>query len=78
MMAEELMRGAIRREWHQRTQHSLAANCEAAVALSALAARTDKPEYRDRALEVMRDYAASYRDHGVRAAPYISALRMIS
>ena len=78
MMAEELMLGVIRREWHQRTRHGLAANCEAAVALSALAARTDKPEYRDRALEVIHGYAASYRDHGVRAAPYISALRMIS
>jgi hypothetical protein len=25
----------------------------------------------------MHAYAASYRDHGVRAAPYVSALRVI-
>lgn len=78
MMAEELMLGVIRREWHQRTQHGLAANCEAAVALAALAAHTGRSDYRERALEVMRGYAATYRDHGVGAAPYISALQVIS
>lgn len=78
MMAEELMLGAIRREWHGRTQQDLAANCEAAVALAALAVQTGKAEYRERALEVMRDYAATYRDHGVGAAPYVSALQVIS
>jgi uncharacterized protein YyaL (SSP411 family) len=78
MMAEELMLGVLRREWARRAQHGLAANCEAAVALAALAARTDKVEYRERALEVMRGYAATYREHGVRAAAYVSALRMIS
>jgi uncharacterized protein YyaL (SSP411 family) len=78
MMAEELMLGIVRREWHERTTHDLATNCEAAVAFAALAARTGKPEYRERALEVMRGYAASYRDHGVGAAPYVSALQVIS
>jgi uncharacterized protein YyaL (SSP411 family) len=78
MMAEELMLGVIRREWPERMQHNLAVNCEAAVALSALAAHTGKPEYRERALEVMHGYAATYRDHGVGAAPYISALQVIS
>jgi uncharacterized protein YyaL (SSP411 family) len=78
MMAEELMLGVIRREWHQRTQHDLAANCEAAVALAMLAVHTGKPDYRERALEVMNGYAATYREHGVRAAPYISALQAIS
>jgi uncharacterized protein YyaL (SSP411 family) len=77
MMAEELMLGIIRREWEGRAQHGLDANCEAAIALTALAERTGKAEYRDRALEVMREYAASFRDHGVRAASYVSALRMI-
>jgi uncharacterized protein YyaL (SSP411 family) len=77
MMAEELMLGVIRREWAGRAQHGLDANCEAAISLTALAERTGKAEYRDRALEVMREYAASYRDHGVRAAPYVFALRVI-
>jgi hypothetical protein len=78
MMAEELMLGVIRREWHRRAHHGLAANCDAAVALAALAARTGKAEYQARALEVMHGYAATYRDHGVDAAPYVSALRVIS
>jgi uncharacterized protein YyaL (SSP411 family) len=77
MMAEELMLGLIRREWEHRARHGLRANCEAAVALAVLAARTGKEAYRERALEVMRDYAASYRDHGVAAAPYVSALRAV-
>jgi uncharacterized protein YyaL (SSP411 family) len=78
MMAEELMLGAMRREWDRRMRHGLAANCEAAVALAALASRTEKPEYRERALEVMHGYGATYREHGVGASPYISALRGIS
>jgi uncharacterized protein YyaL (SSP411 family) len=78
MMAEELMLGMIRREWAGRAEYDIAANCEAAVALAALAARTGKPEYRDRALEVMRGYAATYRELGMRAAPYVSALQVIS
>jgi hypothetical protein len=73
-----LMLGLIRREWHRRLQHGLAANCEAAVALTALAAHTSRSDYRERALEVMRGYAATYRDHGVGAAPYVSALQVIS
>ena len=77
MMAEELMLGVVRREWARRAQHGLDANCEAAIALAVLAERTGKDEYRERALEVMRDYAASYRAHGVRAAAYVSALRVI-
>lgn len=78
MMAEELLLGVIRREWSERTRHDLAANCEAAVALTALAAHTGKSEYRERALEVMHGYAASYRDRGVGAAPYVSALQVVS
>ena len=78
MMAEELMLGAVRRAWDRRMQYGLAANCEAAVALAALATRTGKSEYRERALEVMHGYGTTYQEHGVRAAPYISALRMIS
>jgi hypothetical protein len=83
MMAEELMLGVTRRQLAQRMQENhrldhLAWNCEAAVALAALAARTQKNEYRERALEVMHDYAASYRTLGVRAAAYVSALQMIS
>ncbi len=77
MMAEELMLGVLRREWSERLQHDLAANCEAAVALATLAIHTGKPDYRDRALEVMGGYAGTYRDHGVSAAPYISALHVI-
>lgn len=77
MMAEELMLGVIRREWAGRAEHGLDANCEAAIALAALAERTAKDEYRGRAFEVMRDHAASYRDHGVHAAPYVRALRLI-
>jgi uncharacterized protein YyaL (SSP411 family) len=77
MMAEELMLGAIRRGWDDRLRYGMAANCDAAMALAALAACTDKPEYRERALDVMRDYAATYRDHGVRAAAYVSALQVI-
>ena len=78
MMAEELMLGVIRREWDRRTEHDLAANCAAALALAALAVHTDTSEYHERALEVMRGYAATYRDHGVSAAPYVSALQVIS
>lgn len=78
MMAEELMLGVIRRDWERRMQYGLAANCEAAVALAALAALGEKPEYRERALDILHGYAATYRSHGTRAAPFISALRMIS
>jgi uncharacterized protein YyaL (SSP411 family) len=78
MMAEELMLGVVRRDWPQRTGHDLTANCEAAIALAALAVVTGKAEYRDRALEVMEGYADSYREHGVRAASYVSALQAIS
>lgn len=77
MMAEELMLGVLRREWAHRGRHDMGANCDAAVALSALAARTGKAEYRDRALEVMNGYAATYRAHGVGAAPYVAALLSI-
>ncbi len=77
MMAEELILGVVRREWPRRGEHGLAANADAAVALAVLAERTGKAEYRERALEVMRGYAGSYQDHGVRAAPYVAALRMI-
>jgi uncharacterized protein YyaL (SSP411 family) len=78
MMAEELMLGVIRREWPGRMQQDLAANCEAAVALAALAVETGKAEYREHALEVMRGYAATFRNHGIGAAPYVSALQVIS
>jgi hypothetical protein len=78
MMAEELMLGAVRREWDERARYGLTANCEAAVALAALAAHTGKPEYRHRALEVMHGYAPTYRDLGVRAAPYVSALQVVT
>lgn len=78
MMAEELMLGVIRREWGGRMEYGLAVNCEAAVALAALSALGGKAEYRERALDVLQDYAATYRSHGVRAAPFISVLRMIS
>ncbi|MGH8187089.1 MAG: hypothetical protein ACREUC_11030, partial [Steroidobacteraceae bacterium] len=77
MMAEELMLGVIRRDWDRRTQYGLAVNCEAAVALAALATRGGKAEYREYALDILRDYAATYRGHGVRAAPFVSALLSI-
>jgi uncharacterized protein YyaL (SSP411 family) len=78
MMAEELMLGVIRRDWDRRMQYGLAANCEAAMALTALAALGGKPEYRARALDVLNAYAATYRSHGTKAAPFVYALRMIS
>lgn len=78
MMAEELMLGVLRREWPHRAEHGLAVNCDAAVALAALHARTGKAEYRARALEILDGYAVEYRALGVRAAPYVSALQMIS
>jgi uncharacterized protein YyaL (SSP411 family) len=78
MMAEELMIGVTRRYWERRMEYGLAANCEAAVALAALASLTGKPEYHERALEVMHGYADTYRDLGVGAAPYVSALQLIS
>jgi uncharacterized protein YyaL (SSP411 family) len=74
MMAEELMLGVLRRAWMHRARYDLAANCEAAVALAALAHRTGKAEYHERALEVMHEYAGTYREHGVAAAPYVAAL----
>jgi uncharacterized protein YyaL (SSP411 family) len=77
MMAEELMLGAMRRYGADRDRHSLAVNCDAALALAALAGRTGKSEYHERALEIVRAFADSYRGLGVRAAPYISALQMI-
>lgn len=78
MMAEELVLGLLRRDWHRRGERDVCANCEAAVALAALAEHTGKAEYRHRALEVMTGYAATYRSLGLRAAPYVSALQVIS
>lgn len=77
MMAEELTLGALRRGWERRGEHGLAVNCEFALVLAAIAERTGNAEYRDRAREVMSSYATTYRELGVRAAPYVSALRMI-
>ena len=77
MMAEELMLVVLRRDWARRASSSIAANCEAAIVLGRLAERTEKPEYRDRAIEALHLFAESYREHGLAAAPYVSALQMI-
>jgi hypothetical protein len=77
MMAEELLLGFVRREWDRRAELGLAVSADAAVALAALGQRTDKPEDGARALDVMASFATSYRDHGVRAAPYVAALRLL-
>lgn len=77
MMAEELALTALRRWWPERARYSLAVNCGAAVMLTRLAAHTGKPEYRARARDALLAFAATYREHGVGAAPFVSALQAI-
>jgi hypothetical protein len=78
MMAEELLLGAIRRYWTDRDRHPVRVNCDAAVALARLAAQPGRASYRDRALEVLAGYAGTYRALGIEAAPFVSALHLIS
>ncbi len=78
MMAEELLLGVLRRYWHDRLHHTVRVNCEAAVALARLASHPGKEGYRDRALEVLHGYAGTYRALGIDAAPFVSALHLIS
>lgn len=78
MMAEELLLGVLRRYWSDRLRHPVRVNCEAAIALARLAAHPDRTQYRERALEVLEGYAGTYRALGIDAAPFISALHLIS
>src|SRR5206468_3422922 len=55
-------------------RHPLDANSHAALVLARLADRAGKPEYRARALDVLRALAPAARAHGLLAAPYVSAL----
>jgi uncharacterized protein YyaL (SSP411 family) len=58
-------------------RYPLDANSGAAVVLARLAERAGKPQYRARALELMRALAPSVRAHGLLAAPYVSANDLI-
>jgi hypothetical protein len=78
MMAEELLLGVLRRYWRDRLRHPVRVNCEAAVALARLAMHPGKQSYRDHALEVLHGYAGTYRALGLEAAPFVSALHLIS
>jgi hypothetical protein len=58
-------------------RHPLDANSHAALVLARLADRAGKPEYRARALDVIRALAPAARAHGLLAAPYVSAVEVI-
>jgi uncharacterized protein YyaL (SSP411 family) len=96
MMAEELMRGTIRRCWDHTIRafrdrpcetagegalacplYPLVANCRAVRVLLTLADRMNQPEYRAHAGEIIDTFACCYRDYGLLAAPYASAVQVI-
>lgn len=77
MMAEELALSALRRYDTTAGHAALAAAAEMAVVLWHLAEPTEKPEYRDRARATLAALSATYRQHGWRAAPFVSALHAI-
>lgn len=78
MMAEELMRIALREYWRDRHQLVFAVRSEAARTLARLYRATDKPEYYDYAVALLRDFADTYQQHGLAAARYVLALQVIS
>lgn len=78
MMAEELMRTAVRRRWPELPELPLAPVCEGAVVLDALGRATGNPEYSAAARSALEAFASSYRELGWRAAPFVRALKMIS
>jgi uncharacterized protein YyaL (SSP411 family) len=77
MMAEELALTARARYEVTAGLTALAAASEIAVVLWHLAELAEKPEYRERAREMLGALASTYRQHGWRAAPFVSALRVI-
>jgi uncharacterized protein YyaL (SSP411 family) len=58
-------------------RYPLEANSSAALVLARLADRAAKPEYRARAVDVLRALAPAARAHGLLAAPYVSAVELI-
>jgi uncharacterized protein YyaL (SSP411 family) len=58
-------------------RYPIDANSGAAVVLARLAVRVGKPEYRARAVDVLRALAPAARAHGLLAAPYVSAAELI-
>ena len=51
-------------------------NAEAAEVLVRLTAATGKPEFRDRARDILTAHAATYSRQGLGAADYVRALRI--
>ena len=58
-------------------RYPLDANSGAALVLARLADRAGKPEYRTRAVDVLRALAPAARAHGLLAATYVSAVELI-
>jgi len=58
-------------------RYPLDANSTAAIVLARLADRAGRPEYRARALDLLRALAPTARAHGLLAAPYVSAVEVI-
>lgn len=77
MMAEELALTALRRYDVTAGAAALAAASELAVVLWNLAEPAEQPDYRERARETLAALAATYQQHGWRAAPFVSALHAI-
>lgn len=79
MMAEELMLIIRRVYWPERDRLPFPALAEAARSLLRLHRSPQaKPEYYDNGVALLHDLAATYRQHGLAAAPYVLALRLIS
>jgi uncharacterized protein YyaL (SSP411 family) len=77
MMAEELALTALRRYDVTAGAAALGAASELAVVLWHLAEAAEKPDYRERARQTLAALAATYQQHGWRAAPFVSALHAI-
>ncbi len=77
MMAEELVLGALRQYSAATGVAALAASAEAALILWRLADLTEKPAYHDHARAALGAHVATYRQHGWRAGPFVSALAVI-
>jgi uncharacterized protein YyaL (SSP411 family) len=73
-----LMLIALRVHWRQRDTASFRVQSEAARALARLYRTTDKPEYYDYAVALLREFGDTFRSHGLDAASYVLALQVIS
>lgn len=60
-----------------RPRYPLDVNADAVRVLTILAERAGKREYKSRALDVLRAFALTSHEHGLLAAPYVSAMLLI-